>query len=149
MATRFWVALLVASPFLLSGLADVQARRAIRTHRSTGRVTPASLHLDPVLADLLAPHPEWVTKLVTSHDPYGGNRDNSFEWAPVDGDYFVLFHARGEGRITRLFMTADPVHDIPKDYKELWIEADDRTIFRGPPQDFFEGNGPFQQPLVL
>src|SRR5688572_7168821 len=85
--------------------------------------------VDPILAELLVPRPEWITRLMSSHDPMGGNRDNACEGMPLEGDWRVLFHAKGEGRITRLWMTADPQTDIPNDWQEIRIETDGRTVY--------------------
>jgi hypothetical protein len=37
----------------------------------------------------------------------------------------------------------------PRDYKELWIILDGKTVFQGKPLDFFEGRGPWKAPLVM
>jgi D-arabinan exo alpha-(1,3)/(1,5)-arabinofuranosidase (non-reducing end) len=108
-----------------------------------------STDIDPVLLPLLDFHPGWVTRSVTSHDPKGGNGDGSGNGIPMEDGYRVLFHGKGEGRIVRLWMTADRARDVPRDYAELWIQIDGETAYRGNPVDFFEGRGPFQAPLVL
>ena len=104
--------------------------------------------VDPVLADLLVPRPERVTRMQSSHDPSGRNGDNTDKGMPWEGDYRVMFHGRGEGRIVRLWMTQREA-DIPQDWIELWIEIDGKTLYRGPPLGFFQGRGPFKAPLVL
>ena len=111
-------------------------------------VTPGALPIAPVLEHLLAFHPGWVTRSVTTHDPEGGNVDGYRPGVALEGEHRVLFHARGEGRITRIWMTA-PRAELEKSGQELWIEIDGHTAFRGSPRDFFEGRGPFQSPLVL
>ena len=108
----------------------------------------ASLPISPVLAELLTFHPGWVTRSMTTHDPTGGNDDGYRTGVAVEGDHRVLFHARGEGRITRIWMTARRP-ELEKPGQELWIEVDGHTAFRGEPRDFFEGRGPWKSPLVL
>jgi hypothetical protein len=101
-----------------------------------------------VLEHLLTLHPGWITRSVTTHDPEGGNGDGFRPGVAIEGDYRVLFHAQGEGTITRIWMTASR-EELEKPGQELWIEIDGYTAFRGSPRDFFEGRGPFQSPLVL
>jgi len=72
-------------------------------------------------------HPGWVTRSVTSHDIWGGNDDGAGDQNPREGDYHVLFHAKGEGRILRLWMT-DVRESFPEKYKELWIVTDGQTV---------------------
>ncbi|MCC6556579.1 MAG: DUF2961 domain-containing protein [Polyangiaceae bacterium] len=102
----------------------------------------------PVLDSLLTFHPGWITRSVTSHDPTGGNDDGRGEGVGRDGEYRVLFHEMGEGRIVRLWMTSDRWQE-PGQYEEIWIQIDGRTAFRGSPLDLFQGRGPFRAPLVL
>lgn len=115
---------------------------------------PARFHasaperIAPILESLLTFHPEWITRSVTSHDPSGGDEDNIGNGLRPDGGYRVLFHDKGEGRITRIWMTSTG-GGIRYDYQELWILLDGRTAYRGRPQDFFEGGGPWHAPLVL
>jgi len=123
------------------------SRYRIRAGRSFPATPP--LGVNPVLADLLAFHPGWVTRLSSSHDPGGGNMDNAVDAVTYQNGYQTLLHAKGEGRITRLWMTADSDKDVPHDYLELWIELDGVTAFRGKPTDLFYGKGPWQKPLVL
>ncbi|MDC0744138.1 DUF2961 domain-containing protein [Polyangium mundeleinium] len=104
--------------------------------------------LSPVLSELLTFHPGWITRSVTTHDPAGGNDDGFRAGVAVEGDFRVLFHARGEGRITRIWITA-PRKELEQEGQELWIEVDGQTAFRGDPRDFFEGRGPWKSPLVL
>ncbi|MDI1475126.1 DUF2961 domain-containing protein [Polyangium sp. y55x31] len=104
--------------------------------------------ISPVLSELLTFHPGWITRSMTTHDPAGGNDDGFRAGVAVEGEYRVLFHARGEGRITRIWITA-PRKELEKDGQELWIEVDGQTAFRGDPRDFFEGRGPYEAPLVL
>lgn len=101
-----------------------------------------------VLDDLLTFHPGWVTRSVTSHDPTGGNGDNTIEGIGAEREHRVLFHEKGEGRIVRMWMTSDRWED-PGEYGELWILVDGQTAYRGSPIDFFKGRGPWQAPLVL
>src|SRR5262249_13088332 len=84
--------------------------------------------VDPVLLPLLEFHPGWVTRSVTSHDPNGGNGDGNGDGTPAEGEYRVLFHGKGEGRVVRLWMTADRARDLPQDYEELWIQIDGQTV---------------------
>ncbi len=105
--------------------------------------------LPPILEDLLTYHPSWVTRLATSHDPNGGNGDAFIDEELREGGYQVLLHAKGEGRITRLWMTADSEKTMPTDYSELWIIVDDRTVYRGHPTAFFQGKDEHKAPLVL
>jgi hypothetical protein len=106
-----------------------------------------------VLDELTRFHPSWITRSVTSHDPYGGNGDGSFNGNRDESrrgeTYKVLFHAHGEGRILRLWMTADAEKDLPKDYGELRIELDGRVAYAGPVRDYFEGRARWHSPLVL
>jgi hypothetical protein len=128
-----------------SATLDIAVRRAIRDLLGlTLAVTPMS----PVLAELLTFHPGWLTRSVTTHDPTGGNDDGYRPGVGREGEHRLLFHARGEGRITRIWMTA-PGADLEKEGQELWIEVDGQTAFRGPPRDFFEGRGIWKAPLVL
>ncbi|MGK5084895.1 DUF2961 domain-containing protein [Bdellovibrionota bacterium FG-1] len=103
----------------------------------------------PALQSLLRFHPGWVTRSVTSHDPSGGNGDGNGNGIKAEGDYQVLFHAKGEGRVTRLWMTAHWDEEVPKDWQELWIVIDGQTAYRGNPADYFAGRGPWQAPLVM
>lgn len=111
-------------------------------------IMPAAAPISPVLGHLLSLHPGWVTRSVTTHDPEGGNADGYRSGVALEGEHRVLFHARGEGRITRIWMTAARV-ELEKPDQELWIEIDGHTAFRGSPRDFFEGRGPWRSPLVL
>ncbi|WP_437334848.1 DUF2961 domain-containing protein [Sorangium sp. So ce394] len=111
-------------------------------------VTPGVASIAPVLENLLSFHPGWISRSVTTHDPAGGNNDGYRAGVAQEGDHRVLFHARGEGRITRIWMTA-PRAELDKPGQEIWIEIDGRTAFRGSPHDFFEGRGPWKPPLVL
>ncbi len=139
---------LLALAFVLLRVTDSTASRyRIRAGRSFPATPPLGVH--PVLADLLAFHPGWVTRLQSSHDPGGGNMDNAVDSGTNQNGFQLLFHAKGEGRITRLWMTADSDRDVPHDYLELWIEIDGKTAFRGKPTDLYYGKGPWQNPLVL
>jgi hypothetical protein len=102
----------------------------------------------PVLDPLLTFHPAWITRSVTSHDPSGGNGDGSGDGIKKEGDYHVLFHGKGEGRILRLWMTA-PDEELARDWREIWIQVDGQTVFRGSPLDLFSGKGPWKSPLVM
>lgn len=104
--------------------------------------------ISPVLSELLTFHPGWITRSVTTHDPAGGNADGFRAGVGTFGEHRVLFHARGEGRITRIWMTA-PRQELEKPGQELWIELDGQTAYRGEPRDFFEGRGTWKSPLVL
>ena len=117
--------------------------------RSRARTPDAVAGLDPILGDLLRFHPTWITRLQSSHDRTGGNRDNDTDGVPIDQGRRVLFQATGEGRITRLWMTANSDTEVPSDYGELWIETDGHTVFRGNPLDFFNGRAAAKSPLVL
>jgi hypothetical protein len=110
--------------------------------------TAALLPISPVLGDLLTYHPGWITRSVTTHDPTGENADGYRSVFPDEGEWRVLFRARGEGRITRIWMTS-PRAELEKDGQEIWIELDGHTTYRGPLGDFFEGRGPWKSPLVL
>ncbi len=127
---------------------DVAPAKPRKTHQRIVSI-PSPQSLPPVLREVLTPHPERITRMVGSHDPTGRNRDNSCEGWPTEGDYRVVFHAKGEGRIVRLWMNADEKIDIPTGWQELWIELDGQTIYRGHPLEFFEGRGPWRAPLVL
>lgn len=102
----------------------------------------------PILDELLRFHPGWVTRSISTHDPSGGNGDGHGSGVRTEEGYRVLFHGRGEGRILRLWMTV-PRERLALDYQELWIIVDGVTAYRGNPVDFFEGKGPFHQPLVM
>jgi hypothetical protein len=112
-----------------------------------GVLLPSSV--DRVLGDLLVPHPSRITRLSSSHDPSGGNRDADTDLLARDGDWVEMFVAEGEGRITRLWMNADYEHDIPSDWRELWIVADGATVFRGDPLDWFGGKAGPVPPMVM
>lgn len=127
---------------------DASTRTERMPRRKPSPVT-VTTSLDPIFADMLAFHPERVTRMIGSHDPTGANRDNACEGVPVEGDWRVMFHAKGEGRVVRLWMNADDQIDVPDGWKELWIETDGVTRYRGPVLDFFRGNGPWKAPLVL
>ncbi|WP_437967368.1 DUF2961 domain-containing protein [Sorangium sp. So ce260] len=128
---------------------DLLVSRAVR-HLLGGAlaVMPGAASIDPVLENLLSFHPGWITRSLTTHDPAGGNDDGYRPGVALEGEHRVLFHARGEGRITRIWMTA-PRAELDQPGQELWIEIDGRTAFRGSPHDFFEGRGPWKSPLVL
>lgn len=104
----------------------------------------AGTRVSGILDSLMVYHPGWVTRSVTSHDPRGLNNDGSGNGNPVEGEYRVLFHGKGEGRITRIWMTAGEKN--PKDYKELWIIVDGNTAYKGKPSDFFDR---FKAPLLM
>ncbi|MGK4003860.1 DUF2961 domain-containing protein [Sorangium sp. So ce1036] len=128
---------------------DLFVSRAIRHLLGASlAMAPGAASIAPVLEDLLSFHPGWITRSVTTHDPAGGNDDGYRPGIAREGDHQVLFHARGEGRITRIWMTA-PRAELDKPDQELWIEIDGRTAFRGSPHDFFEGRGPWRSPLAL
>jgi len=106
--------------------------------------------IDRVLGDLLVPHPSRITRLSSSHDPWGGNRDADCDVFPREDGWVEMFNAEGEGRITRLWMNADYEHDIQGgDWKEIWIEADGRTIYKGDPLDWFYGKAGPVPPMVM
>lgn len=111
-------------------------------------IAPGVASITPVLEDLLSFHPGWITRSVTTHDPAGGNDDGYRPGVALEGDHQVLFHARGEGRIARIWMTA-PRAELERPDQEIWIEVDGHTAFRGSPGDFFGGRGPWKSPLVL
>ncbi|MCC7440603.1 MAG: DUF2961 domain-containing protein [Bdellovibrionales bacterium] len=105
--------------------------------------------LDPILRTTLEFQPGWITRSITSHDPRGGNGDNQSGGFAMEDGYRVLFHGKGEGRILRLWMTANAETQVPTDYQELWIIADGITVFRGKPLDLFEGRAGWRSPLVM
>ncbi|HXH73557.1 MAG TPA: DUF2961 domain-containing protein [Bacteriovoracaceae bacterium] len=113
----------------------------------------AAEKLNPVLADLLTFRPGIVTKLTSSHDPTGNNGDGNWHGHSTEvingQEYKVLFHEKGEGRITRLWMTGSLGSDYPRDYKEIWFIIDGKTAYKGDVVDYFSGRGPFAYPLVL
>lgn len=134
---------------VLGGLLVDGMVRAEAPPRPKPAPPPAVVGVDPVLADLLVFRPSWVSRLASSHDPFGGNNDNSGDLEAKEDGWLVLLHQFGEGRIQRMWMTADSKTVVPEDYLDLWIEIDGQTIYRGRPQDWFEGRGPFRAPLVL
>lgn len=139
----------LASPFVDQGL--VLSPKGIRLRAAVVRASPPSRALDgldPLLADLLRPHPQWITRMTTSHDLEGGNRDNSPDGTVFEGDWRVMFQARGEGRVERLWTTCSYDYDVPRDWHGLWIEADGVTLYKGHPVDFFLGKGRWQHPIV-
>lgn len=105
--------------------------------------------LDPVLESLLHFHPGWVTRSVTSHDPSGRNGDGHGRGVEEEDGYQVLFHGRGEGRITRMWMTTNRVNGVPVHYDELWIMIDGKTLYRGSVLNYFEGRDKYKSPLVM
>ncbi len=129
---------------LVDGLVHAEA-----PPRPPAPAPPAVVGVDPVLADLLVFRPSWISRLASSHDPFGGNNDNSGDLEAKEDGWLVLLHQLGEGRIQRMWMTADSSTVVPEDYLDLWIEIDGHTVYRGRPQDYFEGRGPFRAPLVL
>ena len=133
---------------LLAPLTDVEAARPPSARR---KPPPAALPrtLPRMLGEMMTFHPERITRMIGSHDPAGGNRDNSCEGMPLEGEWRTIFHAKGEGRIVRLWMNADDEIDIPTGWQELEIELDGRVAYRGTPLDFFRGRGPWSAPLVL
>jgi len=104
--------------------------------------------ISPVLDDLLSFHPGWVTRSLTTHDPRGDNADGFRPGLAVEGDHRIVFHARGEGRIARIWMTTFR-EDLERGDHELWIETDGHTVYRGSLRDFFEGRGGWSSPLVM
>lgn len=128
-----------------------RAGRAVNDRTRLVRAYPAvpAGVVPPILEDLLTYHPGWITRMASSHDPTGGNGDAAIDEELRESGYQVLLHAKGEGRITRMWMTADSEKTMPADYAELWIRLDDKTIYRGKPQHFFWGGGGFTTPLVL
>jgi hypothetical protein len=143
-----WPKALPLAAIVLGGT-TLAARPPLRAGelRADGAMLPRAV--DRILGDLLVPHASRVTRLSSSHDPWGGNRDADCDDLPEDNGFVQMFAAEGEGRITRLWMNADYVKDIPNDWKEMWIVADGRTVFRGPPLDWFYGKAEFKAPLVL
>ncbi|WP_437928726.1 DUF2961 domain-containing protein [Sorangium sp. So ce291] len=128
---------------------DLLVSRAVRHYLGASfAILPGAASISPVLEHLLSFHPGWVTRSVTTHDPAGGNDDGYRPGVALEGEHRVLFHARGEGRITRIWMTA-PRAELEKPGQEIWIEIDGRTAFRGSTRDFFEGRGPWKAPLTL
>src|SRR5690349_3313577 len=128
---------------------DLLVSRAVRHYLGASfAIMPGAASISPVLEHLLSFHPGWVTRSVTTHDPAGGNDDGYRAGVALEGEHRVLFHARGEGRITRIWMTA-PRAELEKPGQEIWIEIDGRTAFRGSTRDFFEGRGPWKAPLTL
>lgn len=108
--------------------------------------------LNPILDELLTFHPSWITRSVTSHDEYGHNGDGQGspyprEWVGFT-HYYKIFHAVGEGRITRIWLTflKDEMQRLDE---ELLIQADGEILFQGTARDLFEGRGPWKSPLVL
>jgi hypothetical protein len=143
---------LLRSLLLVVLLSTCTVDASSHTERAPRRTPPPAeltTSVEPILADLLAFHPERVTRSIGSHDPKGANRDNACEGMPYEDGWRVMFHAKGEGRMVRLWMNADEKIDIPDGWKELWIETDGITRYRGPVLDFFQGKGPWQAPLVL
>lgn len=136
-------------------VATIALAGAFVTSRAPSRVEPSRpgellpRAVDRVLGDLLVPHPSRITRLSSSHDPWGGNRDADCDALPQEDGLWQMFAAEGEGRITRLWMNADYDKDVPNDWKEMWIVADGRTVFRGPPIDWFLGKGGYEPPLVM
>ena len=59
------------------------------------------------------------------------------------------FTAWAKGRITRLWMTDNYDDARANDWKELWIQIDGQTVFRGSPLDFSRAKGRRKPPLVL
>jgi hypothetical protein len=105
--------------------------------------------IHPILSEMLQFHPSWVTRSVTSHDQWGGNGDGGGNGIAREGDYHVLFHGRGEGRITRIWMTDTYNDGLATSWQELWIQVDGQTVFRGKPLDYFSGKAAWKAPLVL
>jgi len=140
-------------PALIALLVAMTPRegRAVADRTGESRAYRAVPHgvVSPILEELLTYHPGFVTRMVSSYDPSGGNGDAAIDEEAREGGYQVLFHQKGEGRITRMWMTADSEKTMPKDYAELWIRIDGHTAYRGKPQDFFWGRGGYGQPLVL
>lgn len=123
----------------------------MRDRTRLSRVHPSAPRgvLPPILDDLLTFHPSWISRLASSHDPGGGNGDAAIDEGTLEDGYQVLLDVKGEGRINRIWMTADSVKTMPNDYHELWIRTDGATVFRGRPQDYFAGKGGHRPPLVL
>jgi hypothetical protein len=144
--------LLLGGPLLVTLLAlplrDVEASRPHPPRRKP-EATTLPRTLPRMLGEMMTFHPERITRMLGSHDPGGRNRDNSCEGMPLEGDWRTIFHAKGEGRIVRLWMNADDEIDIPKGWLEIEIELDGRVAYRGPPLALFKGEGPWKAPLVL
>lgn len=123
----------------------------MRDRTKLARVHPSAppLALPPILDDLLTFHPAWINRLASSHDPNGGNGDNAFDNDATEDGYQVLLDAKGEGRITRMWMTTDSDKEMPREYQDLWIKIDGATVYRGKPQEYFWGRGRHRAPLVL
>ena len=141
---------LLFSRLSVAFLALLFASLVLATSPTSAAQRPPQLPGVPaVLSELLRFRPQWITRSVTSHDPWGHNGDGNGNGMREENCYRTLFHEKGEGRILRLWMTANREREVPREYEELWIQTDGVTVFRGKPLDFFEGRGPWQAPLVL
>lgn len=100
----------------------------------------SGVRVSGVLDALMTFHPGWITRSVSGRGTDAGG--------PADRNgYRTLFHAKGEGRITRIRLSAEDAGEL-SDYKELWIETDGHTVYKGSPADLFEGRGKWKFPLV-
>lgn len=111
----------------------------------------SAVAVDPILAELMAPHPAWRAAAATSADTFfhsnADDRGRPFGW---QSGAVVLFRGRGEGIITRIWMTTTRDGEGRLEgWRRLRIVADDRVVYDGAPAGFFEGAGPFAAPLVL
>ena len=120
---------------------------AVTMFLSSAPAPAAEVRVSPVLDALMTFHPGWVTRSIANHEARGLNENGGGNGLAREGDYKVLFHGKGEGRITRLWMTANE-DKAPEDSKELWIIVDGNTVYKGKPSDFFEGKGNWKAPFV-
>jgi hypothetical protein len=118
-----------------ASLALIPLSVALTIFLSAAQLSAAEARISPVLDALMTFHPGWITGSA------GGPA------VPVEGEYKVLFHGKGEGRITRIWLAAKDKKEF-EGYKELWIQADGHTVYKGKPADLFGGKGQWQAPLV-
>ncbi len=104
--------------------------------------------LDPLLATLLRPHPAWITRMASSHDTGGGNRDNDNDSLEEADGWRTLFHQVGEGRLSRWWATCWIQFDIEHFWKEVSIEVDGELLYQGPPRELFEGKALWKYPIA-
>src|SRR5438067_12056892 len=101
---------------------------------------PARAAIHPIIAPLLQFHPSWINRTVTSHDQWGGNGDGNFFGGTTETfegqSYKVLFHDKGEGRISRFLISARP-EEIERDFRELVIVIDGAILYQGGVTEFF------------
>jgi len=99
-------------------------------------------NLSPVFIDLLTYNPAVITKQVSSHDKSGNNDD--WHTLSTKEDEYTLLKEKGEGKITRIWMTFNRSEEDPKYMEEMnstiKIIIDGKTVVEKNTFEYFNPN---------